>query len=266
MFGWILYTKEDALKNSRFIKMSINRLARHFIKAELVYTHNMHKELPDFVINRSRDCKIARQLERQGVRVFNNSFVTEIANNKAASYEYLKQKVPYMDICVGNKTPKFSYPYVIKSCAGHGGREVFLVNNEQERKEAETLLKGKEFIYQRLCSDIGRDVRVFVIGNKIIGAMERISKTSFKSNYSLGGSATPYTLNKEEANMVNIILNSLSIDYGGIDFIFHNGKAVFNEIEDAVGARMLYENTEIDSVSLFMDYVVEQMLDNKNMG
>ena len=33
--------------------------------------------------------------------------------------------------------------------------------------------------------------------------------------------------------MVKQILNKFKIDYGGIDFTFHNGKAVFNEIEDA---------------------------------
>ena len=44
-------------------------------------------------------------------------------------------------------------------------------------------------------------------------------------------------------------------DYYGIDFVFDNGKAVFNELEDAVGARMVYANTEIDIIGMYIDYI-----------
>ena len=41
--------------------------------------------------------------------------------------------------------------------------------------------------------------------------------------------------------------------------LVNNGKAVFNEIEDAVGARMIYEKTDIDIVGIFVDYIVEKI-------
>lgn len=59
--------------------------------------------------------------------------------------------------------------------------------------------------------------------------------------------------------MVKQILNKFQIDYGGIDFTFHNGKAVFNEIEDAVGARMLYSVCDIDIAKLFVDYIIGEI-------
>lgn len=37
------------------------------------------------------------------------------------------------------------------------------------------------------------------------------------------------------------IASLLKFDYIGIDFVFNGGKIVFNEIEDSVGARMVYE-------------------------
>ena len=67
----------------------------------------------------------------------------------------------------------------------------------------------------------------------------------------------PYELSENERQMVNCILKKLPLDYGGIDFIFHHNKAVFNEIEDAVGARMLYATTDIDIVSLVAKYIVK---------
>lgn len=40
----------------------------------------------------------------------------------------------------------------------------------------------------------------------------------------------------------------LPMDFAAIDFIFNNGQAAFNEIEDAAGARMLYSISDIDIV------------------
>ena len=44
-----------------------------------------------------------------------------------------------------------------------------------------------------------------------------------------------------------------------MDFVFDNGRAVFNEIEDAVGARMVYEKTDIDILKLYCDYIKSEM-------
>ena len=51
---------------------------------------------PDFVINRSRDYIISKEYEKIGIRVFNSSEVTRIANNKGLTYKFLKGKVPFM--------------------------------------------------------------------------------------------------------------------------------------------------------------------------
>ncbi len=69
--------------------------------------------------------------------------------------------------------------------------------------------------------------------------MLRVSETDFRSNFCLGGQAEPYELGAEEQYMVPKILEELKTDYVGIDFLFDQGKMVLNEIEDAVGARML---------------------------
>lgn len=41
----------------------------------------------------------------------------------------------------------------------------------------------------------------------------------------------------------------------GIDLIYDNGHPVLNEIEDVVGARMLYAHTEINLVGRYIDYI-----------
>ena len=262
MKGYIIYNTEDLAKNQRFIKFITETLNEYNIDVELVITERMklaETENPDFVINRSRNADISKYFEGKNIRVFNSGKVTEIANDKRKSYEYLEGIVPFMPLMSEEEAESSGKPYIIKSCNGHGGTQVFMVENFQQKNEAINEMKGNDFIFQKCCSDLGRDVRVYVIGNEIVQAMERTSAESFKSNYSLGGKAEPYTLKDYEISMVKKILNVLPMDYAGIDFIFHKGKAVFNEIEDAVGARMIYENTDIHIVKLFAEYIAREV-------
>ena len=89
----------------------------------------------------------------------------------------------------------------------------------------------------------------------IITAILRESKDDFRSNYCLGGNAVPYELSEGERAHVNRIISLLDGDYYGIDFVFNNGKIVFNEIEDTVGARMVYDKTDIDILGLYCEYI-----------
>lgn len=263
MLCWIIYNKEDVEKNKRFIERISKGLKEYGIDTEVVIIQEAEeiekiiaKEKPQIAINRSRNFNIAHMLEDKGIKVYNRAKVTEIANDKERTYRYLKGIVPYMafESDVGNMK---EFPYVIKSVDGHGGNEVFLIENEKDRMKATEKIKHKKMIAQECASDLGKDVRVYIIGNQIVAAMLRKSKKSFKSNYSLGGSVEIYELNNQELQMVKKILEVLPLDYGGIDFIFHKGKAVFNEIEDAAGARMIYENTNIDILHMFAEYIAE---------
>lgn len=51
----------------------------------------------------------------------------------------------------------------------------------------------------------------------------------------------------------------LPMDFAAIDFIFNNGQAAFNEIEDAAGARMLYSISDIDIVKMQIEYIDERI-------
>lgn len=285
MTGWIIYSTEDVEKNKYYIQMYQEKFKKYGTSLKLVIADSEEAdkigcdrfenyEYPDFAINRSRNADIAERLESVGVKVFNNSRVTRIANDKGKTYEYLKDTVPFMPVRYAGKTVVsriadngFEYPYVIKSCDGHGGSEVFMIENRQQEKDAVELINSKEncldnqsrYVVQQCCSDLGKDVRVYIIGNKIIKAVLRTSTESFKSNYSLGGSVEEYKLNDKEKAMVHAIVQKLPLDYAGIDFTFHKGEAVFNEIEDAVGARMLYQVSDIDIVQEYVDYLIKAL-------
>lgn len=252
MKGWIIYNKDDAEKNIAFISRLSAELAKYDIEARLVFLGSEpKKETPSFAINRSRDHKIAERLERKGVKVFNDSSLTKLSNDKRAMWKFFEGKVPQMRLVN-------DYPFVLKSLDGHGGGEVFMVTSREDEDKACLVLGTKDYIKQEVCSDLGKDKRVYIVGGQVVASVLRESE-DFRSNYSLGGKVTVTELTEKEKEIVDKITKLINIDYVGIDLIYNNGEPVFNEIEDPVGARMLYENTDKDIVEIFVKYIVNNL-------
>ena len=272
MNWWILYEKEDYLKNKEYVNLYFRECEKYGIPLTLVlkeelglviknsetkfYIKEERCPKPTLVINRSRDYFLAKHFEMARVEVWNDSFVTLIGNDKALAYSYAVQKgIPVLNSFYGNVAPE-EYPYVLKSLNGHGGAEVFLIQNPDALTQMDFLQK-KNFLCQEFASEPVNDVRVYVVGNRIVKAMLRTNENDFKSNYSLGGKVAEYELNPEEEALVNKVIGGLNIGLAGIDFVFHQGMLYFNEIEDVVGARMLYANTDIDIVAEYVSYLVK---------
>ena len=103
--GWVIYSREDAEKNKGFIRMLKEDFDQYNVELKLVILEEIDKPEVfvknaniDFAINRSRNSYIAELLEKREIRVFNNSMVTDIANNKGKNYKYLEGIVPFLPI------------------------------------------------------------------------------------------------------------------------------------------------------------------------
>lgn len=239
MSGVLIYSKEEAQRNSFVVKKYIEHLNVRLVDENF-------KGDADFVINRTNDYKIAEYFENRGIRVFNPSSLSKLANDKQFCYEFMeKNGVSIMPVNYKGA------PVVKKKIDGSGGKEVYWLN------ETESFEKG--YVYQKPCDTLGKDLRVWVIGGKIVTSILRESKKDFRSNFCLGGSATPYILSKKERELVERVISLINCDYAGIDFLFNSGKLVFNEIEDTVGARMVYTVTDIDIIKIYCDYIKNEM-------
>ena len=153
MNWWILYEKEDYLKNIEYVNLYFKECEKYGISLTLVlkeelglviknsetefYVKGEKCTKPALVINRSRDYVLAKHFEMAGIKVWNDSFVTLIGNDKALAYSYAVQKgIPVLDSYYGNVEPE-KYPYVLKSLNGHGGGEVFLIQTPDEKRKIE---------------------------------------------------------------------------------------------------------------------------------
>lgn len=162
--------------------------------------------------------------------------------------------------------------FVLKTVDGHGGSEVFLFCREHERIRAACQqagkgntggrsIAGRQMVLQPLIKNGSRfrDMRVYVIGKRIVAAVMRSSDRDFRANYSRGAQVELAELRDSQAEIVNRIVSGLDFGMAGIDFLFdHKGNMVLNEIEDVAGSRMLYECApHIDIAGQYVAYVMK---------
>ena len=267
--GILVYTSADAEYNKWFIDHIIEEGRKCNLDIRLVLSDK--EEVPDndidFAIVRNRDSKLCKRLEENNIRCFNSSYVVNIGNDKWEMYkDFNAAGIPVMY----TQRTKLPYPFVMKPVDGHGGENVYLIKNADEYKRAIDTKpdeKTGEFIFQVPATEKGRDIRVYVVGGIILTAMERNAVDTdkdFRSNYSLNGNAKEHALTDEELKLAAKVADHIKADFVGIDLIYNNGRPVVNEIEDAVGTRMLYSLTDIDPVREFVAHIADIICSQNN--
>lgn len=285
--AWLIYGRKDAEKNEGFIRMHRETGEKLGISFELLYADELSttieqgearlryagkiKDNPDFVLCRTRDWLLTRQLEQMGLLVFNNSEVSLAGNHKAIAYqEAAKLSIPVVDTAFCRREylkdqllkaevdekGSLLKPLVIKSVSGHGGSQVFLYEKREELPQILSGIGEDDVVIQPKVAGPGEDLRVYIIGNQIQGCVLRRAKEGFKSNFSLGGDVEPYSLSEEEETLVKKCFVRWKFDFAGIDFIRdEKGQLLFNEIEDVVGSRMYYQCYEEDILFNYLSYI-----------
>lgn len=276
--GWLIYSKIDAEANGAFINWFINEANLQRIALKLVHREditigilnnrrttllsNQPAELPDFTIVRTIDPLLSLHFEEMEVRVFNSSFISQMCNNKELTHHYVHNLgIPMVDTIFVNQMQLRSslpldFPFVVKESTGHGGKQVFLIKNELDWQLCIPKLNSKTIVIQSCNVQHGKDLRVFIVGKDIVGAVLRENTNDFRANFKLGGSATWYPLKKEEIEQINRISGHFQFDMVGIDFLFSkDGKLLFNEIEDVVGSRTLSAVSDVNILQRYTTHI-----------
>ena len=281
MNGWLIYDAEGCKRNGWFIDRLIDsgkKLGLHLtlvLAEDLLFGVKDHKRfvarknsselLPDFAVCRTIYPLLSRTLEALGVPTFNSADVSTICNDKRLTHAFFADKgIAMADTFFLSKSSfaprNYCYPSVIKSPAGHGGREVYLASCQKEAEEIVAGAPGEYMLLQPLVKP-GVDVRVYLLGGKILASVKRTSATDFRSNFSLGGNVELYSANEEIKKVTDLVFEKLKPTFVGVDFTFdENGKPLLNEIEDVVGTRMLYKLTDLEVSELLMDEIRRSLM------
>lgn len=262
----VLYDEKRLQKNGFFANKLTTALIIRGVHSHVLTSPPIDLDGIDGIVMRTVSQETSNRLESGGIRVFNNAKVASVANDKHETYKRVESLginiMPYVlsDI-KGLGNIDYSAGKIIKSRYGHGGEQVYAVYSYQEAVTAFERIGDEDVIVQDIASDRGRDVRAYFLGGEYVVSMLRTSSTDFRSNFSLGGNAEIYYPNEELYAQMHKIVENIGGDLIGIDFIFNDGLAVFNEIEDVVGCRMVYAKCDIDIIDRYAEYIVKVLED-----
>jgi len=205
----------------------------------IVYNGNLI-DLPDCLIPRMGTVTyyalaIIRHFERLGVFILNSSQSMETSKDKLATLQLLaSNNIPIpktmlakfpLDISVIEK--EFDYPLIIKTITGSKGRGVFLLEDRNKLNDLANLMEISKdpkinlILQEFISSSRGRDIRVIVLGGRVIGAMLRTAvNNNFKANYSAGGVVAPFGLNPVLEWLVIESSRLINLDIAGVDILF----------------------------------------------
>lgn len=272
MKGYMIYNPQEAVKNQGFIRMFQEKGKPMGMTFEYVSIQDYDKrELPDFVLNRTREPSVSSWYQQRRIPVFHPDELVAISNNKYQTLQYLAQNLPD-SLLAGKWCPDSTFlpkeeierviqgektlpdNMVIKSLSGHGGGEVFLTQSHWQ-----PALRGKDCLLQEKIESSSQDLRVYLLGGEIYQAVLRTGTADFRSNFSLGGTVRGYELNREQKDWIQQFVQAFPqkwLGMLGMDFILTSDQQlIFNEVEEMAGCRMLYQCTSRDIVKDFVAWL-----------
>ena len=192
---------------------------------------------------------VIRHFERMGVPVINSSEAIDNVKDKLYTHQILAQSnldIPNtmllkhpIDIDFVEKN--IGFPVIVKKISGSYGRGVFLCENKKQLNQlvtmAELTKKSYDIIIQEFVKDTwGKDLRVFVVNNKVVGCMMRqATDEDFRANITRGGEGIPYEVNEQIEWLSTEASKSLGLDIAGVDLLFDNGGYKICEINSNPG-------------------------------
>lgn len=263
--AYIVYDEVDARKNTIFIEQLIEAGKKQQLNLQLLLTDDFTvSELVErckdacFVFYRARNCDYVTSLEQANIYVVNSSHVNALANNKYMTLQFARTLgIPTVPLY--NDKNDYEYPLVYKTIDGHGGNEVMLCHTPEDLQRCQILFKDRLTLAQPYIESNATDVRVWVLGSKIIGAVKRQGNKDFRSNITIGASIEKYELNNLQRDHVLALQKAITSDYIGVDFLLlEDGTWLLNEIEDPVGARSYYDLYEAFLPDLLIEYFMDR--------
>lgn len=240
-----LHTYETERLLEKFAAKNISVRVCHFINFDIiinkgVYYNGEPIQLPKMVLVRRgaglsrQELSVIRYFELMGVPCHNSSESVNIVQDKFQSSEILSRagvavpntmiaKFPYnCDLVRDN----IGFPCILKVVVGSFGEGVYLCNSEVEYNRViefsnalhnEKTLIAQEYLGERP----GVDLRVLVVGGKVIGAMQRTAPDGdFRANITNGGTGEYYELTPEIEDISLRAAAALNLDIAGIDLLF----------------------------------------------
>lgn len=237
-----------------------------------------NEALPPFAIFWDKDVRLAKTLEAAGMKLFNSAGAIELCDDKSLTHIALMNRVPqpktvlipltfprvgYTDCAFLEKIANYlGFPLVIKQCFGSFGAGVYLARNMDEAKAA--LMKtagGAAIAQQYIASSFARDIRAYVVGDKVAAAMLRHNESGdFRANVAQGGKADAYMLSEAQAALAVKTAQILGCTFAGVDLLFgENGEMTVCEVNSNAHFAGISAATGVNIADKIMEAVAQRI-------
>ena len=235
------------------------------------------KNKPDFAIFWDKDIYLAERLEAQGIRLFNSSHAINLCDNKILMYQELAKhqiRIPrtmvapktfeglgYKDLSFVREAAKeLGWPLVIKEAYGSFGEQVYLAKDMNETENIIAKIDYHDFLMQEfIASSKGKDIRINVVGDKVIASMLRENKNDFRSNISNGGTGMNFTPEQDYIDLAIKAVKSLGLDFAGVDVMFGKDGPIICEVNSNPQFASTLYATGINLADSIADYILRQV-------
>jgi RimK family alpha-L-glutamate ligase len=212
-------------------------------------------ELPDGLLPRTGSgtdyfsLAILRQLEHLGVPVINPSSAIEAVKDKLYAHQILAQRnlpIPRTMLVRFPVDPQLvaaqiGFPCVVKLLVGSYGEGIYLSRDPGSFRDLMELVSSLDrtqplILQEYIATRPGEDLRVWVVGGRVLGAMRRRSTDgSFKANISRGGDGEPFPLNSAIEALALASAAAVNLEIAGVDLLFDGEGYCVCEVNSAPG-------------------------------
>lgn len=219
---------------------------------------------------------VLRQFEIMGTYSLNESVAIGRSRDKLRSMQLLARKG------IGLPSTTFAHdsaftreiiesaggaPVVVKLLEGTQGIGVVLADTERSARSVVEAFRGAgvNILVQQFIKEAGNaDIRAFVIGDKVVAAMERRGgEGDFRSNLHRGGSAKTMKLTSIERATALASAKAMGLNVCGVDMLRANTGPVVMEVNSSPGMEGIENATGIDVAGKVIEFIEANARPNK---
>lgn len=154
-------------------------------------------------------------------------------------------------------------PVIIKLIEGTQGIGVLLAESVRTAEGIIELLQSQKqsvLIQKFVKESKGRDIRAFVVGDRVVAAMRRVAQgQEFRSNVHRGGVTEPVVLDETYCETAIRAAQIMGLRVAGVDMLEGKDGPQIMEINSSPGLEGIERCTQLDIAGAVVDYIAAQV-------
>ena len=211
---------------------------------------------------------VLRQFEATGAHCLNSAAAIGASRDKLLAHQILARANIRMPVTTFANSPKDTKelidlagkaPVVVKLLSSTQGKGVILAETGKAAESLVDAFRGLDanFLVQQFVKEAaGSDLRCFVIGNKVVGAIKRTgAEGDFRSNLHQGGTARSVRTTREERETAKRAAKELGLAVAGVDMLQSAEGPKVLEVNSSPGLEGIERATGKDLATMIVEHL-----------